>query len=371
MVMIRRILIMRTSVLLPVLFLVSAAGVAGQSNGSEKNYSGSIDNKFGIEMTLKQAGSSLEGSYFYTRVKKPIHLKGAIDAAGNVTLEETGTGGAATAAFKGRFISDGVLSGAWAKTSAKAVEDPTLPFTVELETSPGHLVGADDRALVQQSEAVLVHKGLAGRDPSEGGSKSARVRYPVIAGLKNPAVLAKVQAAVSLKSTTNESLDELRKDFADLPGLDGVDYKVNYDRDYILDLTVTESTTGAYPDSEDFYVAVNLKTGEKLKATDVFKAAAIKTLVARANQQLNAYIKEMIEDEKKRGEDPPYIDPKRFDEKEINNFSVSDAGITFLWSFGFPHVIKALEPPDGGFVFTYEQLKDVLNPNGLLGARLH
>jgi hypothetical protein len=191
-----------------------------------------------------------------------------------------------------------------------------------------------------------------------------------VSGLRNQAALAKVQAAVSLKSATTESLEQLRKEFIESPELDGVDYKVNYNRDHILDVTITRSATGAYSDSEDFYVVVNLKTGEKLKATDIFKPTSLKSIVMRVNQQITAYVKDTIADEKKRGDDVASDFPStRFEEKDISNISISDEGITFLWSFGFPHVEKALEPP-GGFLFTYEQLKGDLDPNGLLGAKV-
>jgi hypothetical protein len=343
--------------------------LAGQS-GAERNYTGSIDNKYEIEMTLKRQGSSVEGSYFYTRTKKPIHLKGSIDASGNVTLEETSTAGAATAAFKGRFVSDGVLTGIWAKLGAKSDKDSDMPFTVELQTMSGQVVGADDRALVRQSEVLLKHAGPRGKSSIEGGFKEAKVRYPIVSGLNNQAALAKVQAALSLNSTVGESLEQLTKEFIESPELDGIDYKVNYNRDYILDVTITRSGTGAYPDSQDFDVVLNLKTGEKLKATDIFKSTAINSLVARLNQQLKAYIKETIEEQKKQGEDVASVFPSTtFEEKDISNVSIGDTGITFLFSFGFPHALQALEPA-GEFVFPYEQLKNDLDPKGLLGARL-
>ena len=100
-----------------------------------------------------------------------------------------------------------------------------------------------------------------------------RERPPLLFGTpyRRPSVAAPVQEIVgpsaALKSVVGQSVEELRKDFAESPDLDGIDYRANYNRDSILDVTMTENTTGAYPDSDDYYVSLDLKTGRKIKAS--------------------------------------------------------------------------------------------------------
>ena len=56
-----------------------------------------------------------------------------------------------------------------------------------------------------------------------------------------------------------------------------------------------------------------------------------------------------------------------FGMENLDNFSVNNRGVTFLYDFGFPHVIKALEP-SGRYFFSYERLKEHINQDGLLGV---
>ncbi len=56
----------------------------------------------------------------------------------------------------------------------------------------------------------------------------------------------------------------------------------------------------------------------------------------------------------------------KFELKDLDNFSVSKTGITFLYDAGFPHVIKALEPK-GHYFFSYEELKPYIESHGPLG----
>ncbi|MCI0524896.1 MAG: hypothetical protein L0Y75_06490 [Acidobacteria bacterium] len=53
--------------------------------------------------------------------------------------------------------------------------------------------------------------------------------------------------------------------------------------------------------------------------------------------------------------------------ENLDDFSVNITGVTFLYDFGFPHVVKALEP-SGRYFFSYEGLKQYIKRDGLLGV---
>ena len=50
---------------------------------------------------------------------------------------------------------------------------------------------------------------------------------------------------------------------------------------------------------------------------------------------------------------------------KLDQFSVSDKGITFHHDYDFAHVVQALQPA-GEFLFTWDQLKPYIKAGGLL-----
>jgi hypothetical protein len=58
-----------------------------------------------------------------------------------------------------------------------------------------------------------------------------------------------------------------------------------------------------------------------------------------------------------------------FRTEDLDQFVVSDAGLTFLYDAGFPHVIQAIEP-EGEYFFSYAQLAPHIRRDGPLGRFL-
>jgi hypothetical protein len=50
---------------------------------------------------------------------------------------------------------------------------------------------------------------------------------------------------------------------------------------------------------------------------------------------------------------------------ELNAFQVTERGVTFYYYYGFPHVVKALEP-DGIYQLSWSELRPFIRP----GSRL-
>jgi hypothetical protein len=227
----------------------------------------------------------------------------------------------------------------------------------------------EDRVVIEKKKIVLVRKERIARQFPD--RKTATLSYPVIkTGLKSPAVLNRVRSVLQIKNIFDTSLAEYRAD----AWLDEFDYQVNYNKNFILDITFTQSGQGAYPDLQTKHFAINLQTGALIKPRDVFKPATLRTLAEMIDRKLqaekNQIFREAVQrgdisaDEKKNIQE--MFDALKFQIKDLDDFSVSDKGITFLYDAGFPHVAQALEP-EGRYFLSYAELHSSIKPEGLLG----
>ena len=224
-----------------------------------------------------------------------------------------------------------------------------------------------DRVLIEPKTVTFV-RGKKGQEYPN--YKEAIVKYPQVTGLTDPAVLQNVQTAISLKSVMGQSLDELRTEFQDTWWLSAIDYTVNYNQNALLDLTFTISGVGAYPSTYEKHRLVSLKTGKLLRAFDVFKRESFGTIAVLVNNAMQAEMKQAIAKAGQDGADiREQLSNKRFQIRNLNSFTVSDKGITFLYDFDFPHVMLALQP-SGRYFFSYDQLKAYVKPDGALGVFL-
>jgi hypothetical protein len=216
--------------------------------------------------------------------------------------------------------------------------------------------------VIQKRRIVLVRTGKIAREFPE--KKRAVVSYPVIKGPMNSAVLRKVRSMLEIKNIFGTSLAEYRSD----AWLTEFDYKVNYNRDYILDITFRQDGVGAYPDSSSKHFAINLKDGSLIRAKDVFNPSALATLTNLVDRKLQAEIQQTIKDNPDDRESAvSLLKDLKYKRSNLDDFSISDKGLTFLYDAGFPHVVQALQPV-GEYFFSYEELKPYIKREGLLGT---
>jgi hypothetical protein len=225
---------------------------------------------------------------------------------------------------------------------------------------PSH---AEDRVIIQRHRIVLVRNAdVAKRFPDR---RTAVVTYPVITGLRDPAVLRRVRLALEFKNIFDYSLKEYRED----PWLTEFNYLVNYNRNYFLDITFTQSGMAAYPDEQHKHFLISLKDGRIVTARDVFEPNKLNSLAEMVDRELQREIKRIAHENRSPDEKEAIngaYDNLKFELKELDEFSIGPKGITFLYDAGFPHVIKAFEPR-GKYFFTYTELKPFIKRDGLLG----
>jgi hypothetical protein len=217
--------------------------------------------------------------------------------------------------------------------------------------------------VIQKRRMVIVRRGKFARDFP--GRKRAIIIYPVVMGPRNSEVLRKVRATFDFKNIFGSSLADYRSD----TWLSEFDYVVNYNRDYILDITFSQNGVGAYPDGGSKHFAINLRNGELIRAADAFEASAHEKLAAMVDEKLQAENQATIRDvgNEDRATAEELLKELKFRTSNLDEFSINDKGITFLFDAEFPHAVQAFQPV-GTYFFSYAELKPYIKTDGPLAV---
>lgn len=205
------------------------------------------------------------------------------------------------------------------------------------------------------------------KKPMSEYKKTFTINYPKVKAA-TPALSKKIEAALDYQKVLGLNLKEEMSEFQ---WLEEADFEVGYNNKGILSVTLSMDGTAAYPTSSSKTVVVDLKTGRRLLAADVFTNIA--GLTAKVRKAQKKEIADAVAEIKK---DPQNEEPKpealfqdaKFDAKDLEGFSVDAKGVTFKYDYGFPHIILALQP-DGEFFFSWIQLKPFIKYDGAF-ARL-
>lgn len=204
------------------------------------------------------------------------------------------------------------------------------------------------------------------------------IHTPVFHGIADPAVLERLQASIDagVREVTGYSPGEWKTSGDDW--LREIDYAVTYNAHGLLSLAFSVSGSGAYPSTHQAYVVADLGTGRRLTARDLFKPASLEELAAKVDRLRLAEVEKdlrehraHLEEDTAEGDLTATMELARqsfFVVEDLDTFRLEDKGVTFVYDFGFPHVIQALEP-SGEYFLSYEELRPYFNPEGPL-ARL-
>ena len=226
------------------------------------------------------------------------------------------------------------------------------------------LLAGFSSVILAQSVTVTPKKVIYKRPkPLADHKKSFTVNYPKIRAA-SPVLSRKIESVLDYEKIFSFKINE---EIRDIQWLEEADFRVDYNKNGILGMTLWIEGSGAYPSGVSEPVVINLKTGTRVRGRDVF--VRLPDLVARVRNAQRAEIKKAIADIKKQypEERAPaqLFESARFGLNNLNEFSVSDQGITFWYNYGFPHVIRALEP-EGRYFFSWTDLRPFIKPNGLL-----
>ena len=262
----------------------------------------------------------------------------------------------------------GIFPTAHMKCFRQSLRVLTLPIVLSAVSAS---IAAQDHVIVQPKRVVIIRTGKVARDFPE--RRKAIVRYPIVRGLTDTTALRRIQNTLALKNVSGSTLTEYRRE----AGLLSFDYKIDHNKNYLLDITFTEETEGAYPDTQTKHFLISLKNGRAIKAADAFNPESLAVLARLADKKLKDEIKELLQanaedkssdaDQKSMVKDQ--LSELKFGVKDLDEFSVNDQGVTFLYDAGFPHAIRALQPA-GEYFFSYAELQPHIKRNGPLGIWL-
>jgi hypothetical protein len=326
------------------------------SDGFSKTLEGDISGKYPVSMQLIRKGKQLEGSYMYTKVGTAIPISGTMDENGNISLQEFDEKGNPTGVFEGTLTRDFNFTGSWHKPN----NNKQLPFSLHEKGTPTASENLEAVAIIESSFS------LKGPNETEADFSFPQVKEA------NTAVLKKINEALAVKNLTDETIDDIKTNFAQCGcGTVGSSYEVNYNKNFLLNIRVFIETMGAYPSGYVNRYTFNTTTGEKLNINQLLKPSSLSKLAAKCNKILQERIAKTLEEQS--GEEGTWakelLEGKKFEVSHLNNFTVNAKGITFYFAFDFPHAALALQPDDD-FPFSFTELSDDIAPNGLLAEEI-
>jgi hypothetical protein len=196
--------------------------------------------------------------------------------------------------------------------------------------------------------------------------KTFTVNYPKVKA-STPALSRKIEAAISYDSNLEI---RIKDELGDTQWLENADYEVGYNKNGILSIALSIEGTGAYPDGSTKYVVVDTRNGIKAKPEHVFtKLNGLLSLVNKAKDKEVATAIIEIKKDPENGDadiEAMFKNADKYNKVSLDQFSVSDKGVTFHHDYGFAHVAQGLQPP-GEFFFAWNDLKPYIKPSGLLG----
>ncbi len=343
--------------------LVACALVAAPASEAEaQKYSGAIDSHYSVNMILEQNGKALAGSYGYNSASTSLKLTGTIDGDGRFSMDESDPKGKKTGSFSGRLVKGNRLVGAWTDAARKK----QMPFILARVGSASALDGGVDGIIITQ-KIKKVRKAPGSMVPE------AVISYPVVDTkfIPDPALAKRIVNALSGAPIYGDSISVMEENTrGGDTWLNEASYVIDYNRNCLLDGDFTISGCGAYPDEHTIHVLLNLKTGKSVKVSEAFAPASLKTLEQMVKKKIDGAVAKAIKEHKEDLTDPDEtsemysLDPKV---KLLEQFSVSDTGVTFLHDWGFPHATQALEP-ENRFFLPFDSIKTFIRKDGPLAA---
>lgn len=217
-----------------------------------------------------------------------------------------------------------------------------------------------------QSVVITPKKSVYKRPkPSSEYKKTFTVTYPKVKAA-TPALSKKIETTISYAKLLDLNVQE---EISEVQWLEEADFEVNYNARGILVITLWIEGSGAYPDGTSKTVAVNLRTGNLIQPADAF--TDLKGLVARIRQkqktEIEASIRELKADPEEKDTDPAELfGEKEFKLTDLKEFAIDAKGVTFIYDYGFPHVIQALEP-EGRYTYSWAEIAKFVKPQGPFG----
>ncbi len=219
-------------------------------------------------------------------------------------------------------------------------------------------------AIAQKVTVTTKKETFSRPEPPSDYKKEFTIDRPQIES-SSPEISAKIEKALAYEKFFDFTVEQERTEYN---WLDAASYDVKYNDNGILSVALSVEGSAAYPSGSTKYAVVNTSRGTIVKASDVFdnETGLLKKLQGLQEKEIASTYQEIKKDPENADlTKAELFDGKQFKAEDLNNFSVTESGVTFYYNYEFPHVIQALEP-EGTFTFTWQQLKPFIKPAGLL-----
>jgi hypothetical protein len=203
--------------------------------------------------------------------------------------------------------------------------------------------------------------------------KEFTVCYPIIKGIETESALHKINSALNYERNFDISIQEaIESDF----WLTELDYSIRLIKRPFLVIELHMDGIGAYPWHVSRNLVINFETGNVIKINDLLDeehlprlALVITEFIQHdfeiANLQ-DFYHEEIpIEPKRKNPHLKKYYGDQKFTLDNFQDFYFDEYSITFIYDFGFPHVIKAIEP-EGHYCFSFHSVKNFIKKDSVL-----
>lgn len=310
-----------------------------------------------IQMTLKRDGKKLSGTYYYQKIKKDLRLEGAIDEAGNFTLDEFAPSGAKTGGFTGKWdnpaTEDGAsLTGNWINPKNKeetyfTAQEQFFEFTgnQKIET----------KSFAEKNKARMFE--MTAEYPMLSGGNA------LIAAKFNKFIEAEVMKNVNSfrKSRMSATAEDLK--FTKENGMTNyleMGYVIESANDRLISIGLYYSTFegGAHPNHFSSAVNFDLKAGTAVALKDLFKPNAnyLKTISALCIKKLKESDPEAFDDEWLGTGAGPKAE-------NFSSWNIKKKGILITFD---PYQVASYAAGPQEVLLTYDELRSILKKDGIV-----
>ncbi len=243
----------------------------------------------------------------------------------------------------------------------------SISFAQSVVIKPKKIIYTKDYII---NEDPIIDKGDHG-DAASRDWEAVTVIYPQVSGVDS-LIAQNLEAAIDTYYL-QDSLGGKPLSYPELLGKKGQglhDYKVNYNDNGLLDITFHWKLILGHLYEEFYTVVIDVNAGSRVTSQGAFKntsgllamikkAQQLESKQAIAQMKANSKVYAMCSFLKRefRG---------KFSARNLNNFSISDKGITFIYNYNREHLC-ADAYPKGRYFFTWKEVKPFIKPAGPFG----
>jgi hypothetical protein len=244
-------------------------------------------------------------------------------------------------------------------TAAPALAPAPAPAPTPTPT-PGPGPGPGPGSIVVERKAVQLKK--------TGGRGAPYISYPEVKWAAGPELRDRIQEVIGLQAGTGQTLAEWQAGYEGY-GLAGIDYEIHYNDRFLLSMTYEIEGAGAGPWASSRHLVVDLESGRRLRASDLFREGTLPALAAKLDATLQAESeairRKWVEETGSPASEESALQNWSFQVEDLDSFILDGRGVTFTMEFGLPSLKRDLEP-SGYYFVSFDDLAPYWDPEGPL-----